>query len=162
MRGIRRKEKEIKSKDEITNILKNTRYVTIAMCEENIPYLVTLTYGYDSKKNAIYFHCAKEGKKIDILRKNNVVWGQALIDKGYVLGKCDHLYETAHFMGNVTFIDDISEKKHALETMIKQQEQSPEEVIKKQISEESLKRVNIGRIDILFISGKKADKVIIS
>jgi len=27
------------------------------------------------KKNVIYFHCAKKGKKIDILKENNVVWG---------------------------------------------------------------------------------------
>jgi nitroimidazol reductase NimA-like FMN-containing flavoprotein (pyridoxamine 5'-phosphate oxidase superfamily) len=160
MKGIRRREKEIKSKDEIIRILKNTRYVTIAMCEQNNPYLVTLNHGYDSKKNAVYFHCAKEGKKIDILRKNNVVWGQALIDKGYVSDKCDHLFATAQFMGEVVFINDSSEKKHALETMIKQHEQDPEKVIKKQITEESIKRVNIGRIDIIHLSGKKADKII--
>ena len=132
------------------------------MCENNIPYLVTLTHGYDSNKNAIYFHCSTEGKKIDILRKNNLVWGQALIDKGYVPGKCDHLYTMAQFMGNITFIEDIAEKRHALEIMIKQQEKIPEEVIKKQITERSLKRINISRIDISYLSGKKSDKVIIS
>ncbi len=162
MKGIRRKEKEIKSKDEMIKILTNTKYVTIAMCENNVPYLVTLTHGYDSVKNAIYFHCSKEGKKIDILRKNNFIWGQALIDKGYVEGKCDQLYATTQFMGTVTFIEDIAEKRHALETMIKQQEQIPEKVIKDQITEKSVKKVNIGRIDISYLSGKKSDVVIIS
>ena len=162
MRGIRRKEKEIISEDVIINILKNTRYVTIAMCTQNMPYLVTVTHGYDSKKNVLYFHCSKEGKKIDILNENNVVWGQAILDKGYIMGKCDQLFATAQFMGNVAFIDDISEKKHALETMIKQQETSPEEVIKKQITKDSLKKVHIGRIDISYLSGKKAEDVIIS
>lgn len=162
MKDIRRKEKAIKSKDEMIKILKNTKYLTIAMCENNTPYLVTLTHGYDRKKNVIYFHCAKEGKKIDILRKNNVVWGQALLDKGYIPGKCDSQYATTQFMGTVSFIDDISEKKHALETMIKQQETIPEEVIKKQITEKSVKKVNIGKIDITYLSGKKSDEVIIS
>jgi len=69
MRDIRRKEKEIKNKDEMIEILKKTKYLTIAMCQDNIPYLVTLTHGYDIKKNTIYFHCAREGKKIDILKK---------------------------------------------------------------------------------------------
>jgi nitroimidazol reductase NimA-like FMN-containing flavoprotein (pyridoxamine 5'-phosphate oxidase superfamily) len=162
MRELRRKEKEIKNKDEIIEILKNTKYLTIAMCEDNIPYLVTLTHGYDSKKNVIYFHCAKEGKKIDILRKNNIVWGQAIIDNGYVHGKCDHLYATTQFKGTVTFIDDIDEKKHALQTMIKQQEIVPEKVIKRQIKDEKVKNVNIGRIDINYLSGKKSDEEIIS
>ena len=162
MKGIRRKEKEIKSKDELINILKNTKYITIAMCENNIPYLVTLTHGYDIEKNVIYFHCAKEGKKIDILRKNNLVWGQALVDKGYIAGKCNQLYATAQFYGTVTFIDDLKEKKHALETMIKQQEKVPIDVMKKQITEDYVKKVNIGRIDISYLSGKKSDEVIIS
>jgi hypothetical protein len=46
--------------------------------------------------------------------------------------------------------------------MIKQLEQNPEQVMKKQITEKSLKRVNIGRIDIDYMSGKKADKVTVS
>jgi uncharacterized protein len=162
MKGIRRKEKEITSENIIIDILKKTRYVTLAMCSHNMPYLVTVTHGYDRKKNAIYFHCSNEGKKIDILKENNVVWGQALIDKGYVKGKCDQLFETAQFMGKVTFIDDLDEKKHALEIMINQQEENPEIVIKKQITKDSLKRVHIGRIDISYLSGKKADNVIVS
>ena len=162
MRNIRRKEKEIKSKDEMIDILKKTKYITIAMCEKNNPYLVTLTHGYDKKKNAIFFHCSNEGKKIDILRKNNIVWGQALIDDGYVTGKCDHLYSTTQFKGTVTFIDNILEKKHALQTMITQQETMPNEVMKEQITEKKLKNVNIGRIDITYLSGKKSDEVILS
>jgi len=65
-------------------------------------------------------------------------------------------------MGTVTFIDDINEKKHSLKTMIKQQETIPDEVIKKQKKEEELKNVNIGRIDITYLTGKKSDKAIIS
>ncbi|OYT28149.1 hypothetical protein B6U98_05470 [Thermoplasmatales archaeon ex4572_165] len=159
MKSMRRKEKEIQDKSKIIEILKITKYLTIAMCKDNIPYLVTLTRGYDSKRNSIYFHCAKEGKKIDILKENNVVWGQALIDNGYVEGKCDHLYATAQFMGTVTFICDQKEKQHALDTMIRQQEKVPEKVIKKQMTEEAVNKVNIGRIDIMYLSGKKSDKV---
>ena len=162
MKDIRRKEKKIQSNEEIIYILNNTKYVTIAMCADNIPYLVSLTHGYDSKNDSIYFHCANEGKKIDILKQNNVVWGQALIDKGYVDGKCDHLYATTQFKGTVTFIEDIDEKKHALQIMIKQQETVPDKVVSKQITKESLIKVNIGRIDISYLSGKKTDKVIIS
>ena len=160
MNEMRRQEKQIPSKNEIIEILKKTRYITIAMCEKNSPYLVTLTHGYDPKQNVIYFHCAKKGKKIDILRKNNLVWGQALIDNGYIPGKCDHLYTTTHFSGKVTFINDRDEKKHALETMIQQQELVPEQVIKQQITEKSVKNVHIGRIDISYLSGKKSDKEI--
>ncbi|TET10268.1 MAG: flavin-nucleotide-binding protein, partial [Candidatus Thorarchaeota archaeon] len=92
MRGIRRKEKEIENKHEMISILESVQFITIAMSLNNEPYLVTLSHGYDRKKNCIYFHCAQEGKKVDILRENNVVWGQAFVHHGYVDGSCDHLY----------------------------------------------------------------------
>ena len=91
MKSIRRKEKEISDKNEMLAILENARYITIAMCVDNEPYLVTLSHGYDRERNCIYFHSAREGKKIDILKEQNKVWGQALMDKGYVQGSCDHL-----------------------------------------------------------------------
>ena len=162
MRGIRRKEKAIESKDEVIAIIKKAKYITIAMSLDNEPYLATLSHGYDDENYCIYFHCAYEGKKIDILKKNNIVWGQALDDEGYVVGSCDHLYATAQFRGRVVFLKDKKEKRRALEVMIHSLEPDPAKVIEEQITESSLKRVNIGRIDIEYMSGKKAKEVVIS
>ncbi len=162
MKGIRRKEKAIKTHKEMVAILKEAKYISLAMCMNQEPYLVTLSHGYDETQNCIFFHCAQEGKKIDILKQNSVVWGQALIDHGYVQGKCDHLYSTIQFRGKTTFLTDVEEKRHALLVMIHQLEETPEDVIKEQLSESSLMRVNIGRIDIDYLSGKKSKEVIIS
>ena len=162
MKGIRRKEKEIESEDEMKNILQSTKYVTISMCKENEPYLVTLSHGYDDENHCIYFHCAQEGKKVDILQENKTVWGQALMDHGYADGKCDHLYTTTQFRGEVTFVEDFDEKKHALTVMVKQLESNPPLVMEEQFKEDSIEKVNIGRIDINYMSGKRAKKVIIS
>ena len=162
MKGIRRKEKAITNQSEMIEILKQAQYVTIAMCMENQPYLATLSHGYDSERNCIYFHCAREGKKIDILSANNLIWGQAIVDKGYVQGACDHLYATTQFRGQVSFIDDIDEKRHALRLMIESLDENPETVYSKQVTNDSAKKVNIGRIDIDYMSGKKSTEVIIS
>jgi nitroimidazol reductase NimA-like FMN-containing flavoprotein (pyridoxamine 5'-phosphate oxidase superfamily) len=162
MRGIRRKEKVIESQDEIVSIIKKAKYITIAMSDNNEPYLATLSHGYDDENHSIYFHCAQEGKKVDILTKNAIVWGQALDDIGYVDGSCDHLYATAQFRGRVTFVKDTEEKKRALRIMIHALESEPEKVIDEQITEKSVQRVNIGRIDIEYMTGKKADQIIIS
>ena len=162
MRGIRRKEKEIENKDEMISIIESVQYITVAMSLNNEPYLVTLSHGYDRENNCIYFHCAQDGKKVDILRENNVVWGQALEDYGYVDGSCDHLYATTQFKGRVSFIEDSKEKRHALSIMIDQLESDPTKVIEPQMTEKSIKSVNIGRIDIEYMSGKKAKEVIIS
>lgn len=162
MREIRRKEKAIQEKHEMQSIMRAAKYVTIAMCSNNEPYLVTLSHGYDSQDNCIYFHCAQEGKKVDILRENSTVWGQAIVDHGYATGKCDHLYVSVHFSGQVTFITDLDEKRKALTVMANQLEPDPLSVIDEQFTTKSLKRVNIGRIDIDYMSGKKSKEVVIS
>ena len=162
MRSLRRKEKAIKTKDEMIAILESVEYVTVAMCLDNEPYLVTLSHGYDRDRNCLYFHCAQEGKKVDIMRQSIVVWGQALLDKGYVQGACDHLFATAQFRGKVAFVDELAEKRHALEVMIEGLEGEPGRVKATQLTEETIKGVRIGRIDIDYMSGKKSEEVIIS
>ncbi len=157
MRSLRRKEKSIDNTDELVHILESCKYITVAMCQDNEPYLVTLSHGYDRERNCLYFHCAQDGKKIDILRGNGLVWGQALLDNGYVQGSCDHLYATTQFRGRVVFLDDFDEKKYALEVMIKGLEDDPQKVIEAQLSEKSIQGVQIGRIDIEYMSGKKSD-----
>ncbi|MHA1199595.1 MAG: pyridoxamine 5'-phosphate oxidase family protein [Candidatus Heimdallarchaeaceae archaeon] len=162
MRGMRRKEKAIEDIEELQHILHTVKYVTVAMCQDNEPYLVTLSHGYDSEEHCIFFHCASEGKKIDILKENNIVWGQALVDEGYIQGACDHLYATVQFKGKVRFLEDFEEKKAALEFMINNLEEKPEAVAEKQLTEQSVTRVSVGRIDIEYMSGKKSKDVIIS
>ncbi len=162
MTGIRRKDKEITNPNEVKAILHKAKYITIAMCLNDEPYLATLSHGYDEPNNCIYFHCAAEGKKINTLQANNRVWGQALIDRGYVQGSCDHLYATAQFSGRVTFVKDAAEKEHALKTMIRALDDNPEELIKRQLLPQSVAKVRIGRINIESLSGKKAEKVIVS
>ncbi|MFW9909443.1 MAG: pyridoxamine 5'-phosphate oxidase family protein [Candidatus Thorarchaeota archaeon] len=162
MREMRRKEKAITDRGQLVHILRSAKYVTIAMSLENEPYLVTLSHGYDESKNCIYFHCAQEGKKIDILKRNNLVWGQALLDYGYAHGKCDHHFATTQFRGRVTFVTDLEEKRYALTIMVNQLEENPQIVISEQFNDSSIRKVNIGRIDIDYLSGKHARDVIIS
>ncbi len=162
MRGMRRKEKEVKDHTEMVRVLMAARYVTVAMCDEDGPYLATLTHGYDAARNAIYFHCAEDGRKVDVLKRDGRVWGQALVDLGYAEGRCDHLYETTQFRGKVQFIQDPAEKRHALEVLIRKNEKAPDKVMAEQITDDSVRRVNLGRIDIDLMTGKRSAKVIVS
>jgi hypothetical protein len=45
-------ERQIKDEKEILRLLKNGKYAVIAMCRNNEPYAVTLSYGYDKKTNS--------------------------------------------------------------------------------------------------------------
>jgi len=153
--GLRRKEQEIRDSAELKAILAKTQYVTVAMCRGDEPYLVTLSHGYDETQNAIYFHCAFEGKKIDFLKANNRVWGQAIVDRGYVQGRCDHLFSSVQFSDRVTFVEDVKEKRRALAVMIGRLEREPDQVMAAKVTGAAVAKTCIGRIDIEFLSGKR-------
>lgn len=157
MYHVRRKDKEITDPEEMKHILRSTKYVTIALSMNNEPYLVTLSHGYDEDRNCIYFHSAREGKKIDYIRANNRVWGQAFIDQGYKHGECNQLYRSVHFKGKITFIENIEEKMSAMQCMMKQLEKDPDVMIAK-LKPERLQNTLIGRIDIEYMSGKKPEE----
>jgi nitroimidazol reductase NimA-like FMN-containing flavoprotein (pyridoxamine 5'-phosphate oxidase superfamily) len=155
MYHMRRKDKEIGDVVALKKILRSTKHVTVALCMNNQPYLVTLSHGYDENRNCIYFHCAKEGKKLDYLRSNNAVWGQAMLDYGYSEGECNHLFATVQFQGNVVLLGNLDEKRQAIECMIRQLNRNPEALISK-ITPERLESTVFGRIDIDCMSGKKS------
>ena len=75
---------------------------------------------------------------------------------------CDHLYHTAQFRGAVSFVEGFEEKRHAMEIMVRQLDDNPEDITERQVQPGSVSKVLIGRIDIVEMTGKKADKVIIS
>jgi nitroimidazol reductase NimA-like FMN-containing flavoprotein (pyridoxamine 5'-phosphate oxidase superfamily) len=158
---MRRRDKEITDPAEMRAVLQEATYIIVAMSVGDEPYLATLSHGYDEERNCVYFHCAPEGRKVEMLKANPNVWGQALVDGGYQQGSCDHFYRTVQFRGKVTFMADQTQKEHALRVMIHHLDEDPETVIAKQITPHSTGRILIGRIDITEMTGKKADKIIV-
>ncbi len=152
----RRSDREIKNAEEIDAIIGSQKYMTIAMCSGNEPYLATLSFGYDKELKCLYFHCATEGKKLAILKKNPVVWGQIVQDRGYLKGECSHAYSSVQFRGVVTILDDIEEKQRALSFMICQLEADPAPIKERLVMGKDLSKVVVGRIEITAFSGKKA------
>jgi nitroimidazol reductase NimA-like FMN-containing flavoprotein (pyridoxamine 5'-phosphate oxidase superfamily) len=77
---MRRADRQIKDTDVLENLLRQGDLVHLALADNNVPYLVTLNYAYED--GAFYLHCARQGKKIDILRKNpNVFFQIVLLNK---------------------------------------------------------------------------------
>ena len=68
---MRRKEQEITDRAAIESIIAKSTVCRLALSEADRPYIVPLCFGYED--NALYFHTAREGKKIDILKKNSRV-----------------------------------------------------------------------------------------
>jgi uncharacterized protein len=118
-------EREITDAGEIRRIMHDGKYAAIAMCRDNEPYVVTMSYGYDEPKNALYFHCANHGLKMDFLAINKNVCATVVEDRGYATGECSHLYNSAVFWGKMSIVESLDEKIHGLSVMIDQLEESP-------------------------------------
>ncbi len=156
---VRRKDKEITDPEQLRKILKTTDYVTLAMVKDGEPYLVSLSHAYDEAEHCIYFHSAPEGKKLDYLRANPVVWGQALLDHGYHKGECSHLYASVMFKGRVEFIEDTETKRQVFKAMVLQQEPDPESIMNDMLSSMGIPTTVVGRIVIEEMTGKKSAEV---
>ncbi len=152
---LRRQEKTIADQDELVAIIRGQKYLTLALCYNDEPYLVSLNYGFDAAARCFYVHCAGEGKKIDILRANPAVWGQVIEDRGYQDARCDHWFRSVHFKGRVSFVDDIEEKRAALHLMIDALEPDPAPVGQRLITAKSLRSVTVLKIAVESWSGKQ-------
>ena len=150
---VRRKDREITDPAAFKNVLKSTKYITVAFCMDNEPYLVSLSHGYDEAQNCLYFHCAPEGKKLVYAKANNRVWGQAMLDYG-VTDECDYAYTSVHFSGRMFLLEDLAEKRQAMEVLVRQLSKNPEAKLAK-ISPEKLAKTLMCRIDIDCMTGKK-------
>jgi len=148
---MRRNEREIKDIKEINGIIKRCRVCHLAMCEDGQPYVVPLNFGYDGR--FLYFHTAPEGRKIDIIKRNNRVGFEFEILHDIVTAQqaCDWgaKYESVIGSGTVEIVDDLKAKKEALECIMNQYGKGPWD-----FPEEILKQTLILRVCILEISGK--------
>ena len=72
---MRRKDREITDIETIRSILDKAKVLHLAMIDGDRPYVVPLHYGYTLQEGrlTLYLHSAKEGRKLDVLRKNDRV-----------------------------------------------------------------------------------------
>lgn len=157
---MNRSDREIVDERELKRVLRDGTFVVISMCSDNSPYVVTMNYGYDDRKNALYFHAAFKGLKLDIIEKNPNVCATVIEDLGYQHGECNHSFRSIVFWGKMSIIDDLEEKKHGLNILIDHLEEEPDEVRKKLLKEDSRyekMQMAILRLDIDELTGKQAE-----
>jgi nitroimidazol reductase NimA-like FMN-containing flavoprotein (pyridoxamine 5'-phosphate oxidase superfamily) len=155
---MKRKEQEIADRDTLVDVLKRGKYAIIAMCRQGEPYIVTLNHGYDEKRNALYFHCALEGLKIDFIRDNPEVCATVIEDRGYRMGECEQAYRSVVLWGKMYVVDDLQEKKHGIDVLLKHLEDEPDQVRERSLkSDEAYQKVGILRLDVTEMSGKQGE-----
>jgi hypothetical protein len=155
---MQKKEREIIDKRIIMEILKNGKFSTISMCRNDEPYIVTLSYGFDETFNCLYFHSAQNGLKLEYLKENKKVCGTILEDLGYVKSACSHKYRSIVFLGDMTIVEELDEKMHAFDIMLKHLEDNPSKLKKRFFkSDKSYNNTCLLKLEINSITGKASE-----
>ena len=119
---MRKFQREIKNFEEIVAIIDKCDTVRLGLYADDYPYIVPLSFGYESEngKITIYFHCATEGKKINLIRKDSRVCAEFDVFNGYV--DTGHSltadYESVICFGNVEFCSG-EEKVKGIKLLLK-------------------------------------------
>jgi nitroimidazol reductase NimA-like FMN-containing flavoprotein (pyridoxamine 5'-phosphate oxidase superfamily) len=151
-----RPELAITAESELREILEHGKYATIALCRENEPYSVPLSYGYDAGRNCLYFHCAAKGLKLDFIRQNPKACVTIVEDRGYISGDCDHAFRSLVIRGEMRLVDDQKVKRQAIAVLFRQLEPDPEYIRRRSVAADgTYDNVGILRLDIREITGKQ-------
>jgi nitroimidazol reductase NimA-like FMN-containing flavoprotein (pyridoxamine 5'-phosphate oxidase superfamily) len=155
---LRRKEREITDPKEIDDIIERADVCRIALSDNNIPYIVTMNFGYRKGKNPVLFlHCAAKGKKTEIIKRNNLACFQMSIDhklvETHVRCNCGMQYKSVVGMGRIYFITKNEDKIEALNNLMKHYHGQGGHRFKKA----HVDTTTVLRLDIDEISGKKCE-----
>lgn len=99
-------------------VMDKAPYITVSMTDsEGMPYAVPLSLARTDEKT-FYFHCAVEGKKLDILKQNSLVCLSAVSKCKPTVGPKDGSF-TLEFQSAIAFgkaeeVTDDEEKRKAL------------------------------------------------
>ena len=153
---VLRADRELTDPAAIAGILRRGKYATIAMVHDGEPYLVTLSYGWDEAANALFFHTAQAGRKLDALASDPRVCATVVIDGGYVDGECKHRYESVVMTGTMRVIADPEEARAGMRTLITtlEGESDPLWSRYKLDGQKHWERMFIARLDIESLTGK--------
>ena len=81
-RPMRRIKQQIPEEECIRILKEEPRGVLSVLGDDGYPYGVPIDHYYDEKTGRIYFHCAKEGHKLDAIRRCDKV-SLCVYNKGY-------------------------------------------------------------------------------
>lgn len=156
---MRRSDREIKEFDEMIQIIKKCDVCRIAMNDGEFPYLVPLNFGLDIQDGQVYlyFHGALEGKKMDVLRKNNKVTFEMDCNHNFIFYddrmSCTMGYESIIGHGIMEFLKE-EQKFDALKILMRQYH---EEDFK--FNTNMMKVTSVFRLKVLDMTGKRRNNV---
>ena len=150
---MRRKDREITDRAKIESIIHKASICRLAMMDDNEPYIVPLCFGY--RDMTLYFHSAKKGKKLDLLKMNNRVCFEIDIDCKIKSDRkpCEWgmEYKSVIGYGKAEFIEDFESKREALTTIMAGYSDKSYD-----FTETETKTVTVFKVRISHMTGKQA------
>lgn len=115
---MRRKDREITDFENIKKIISGCDSCALALMDKDYPYVIPMNFVADYGDNTItlYFHCASEGKKLDLIRQNPNVSFELDCSHRLVTGEkaCDYTMDFESVVGYGKAFTDNDNKEHAL------------------------------------------------
>ncbi len=123
---MRRRDREITDNEKIKEIIKACDCCRLGLNDNGKVYIVPLNFGFteENEKYTFYFHGAKTGRKLDIIKQNNNA-GFELDTNHQIYTKgdkaCDYTARFQSIIGNgkITIIENSDEKMKALLELMK-------------------------------------------
>ena len=153
---MRRSNREITDISVIEDIIQRADVCRIAMANDNVPYIVAMNFGYTGLPDkTLYFHCASEGRKLDMIKKNSYVCFFIDTDHQLIPGQkgCDWgmKYSSVTGYGTISILTDKKSKENGLNCIMSHYNGEGEY----NYDESVVERTTILRLDITEITGKK-------
>lgn len=125
---MRRKDREITRIEDILSIVDRAKVLRLGLFDDNFPYIVPLHFGYEYAEGKLifYMHSAKEGHKLDLIRRNQNVCIELDCDTELIPGgdiPCSYSSSFASLIGRglAEIVDDEQEKVRGLYLLMKNQ-----------------------------------------
>lgn len=150
---MRRKEKQINSHEDMEAVIAEAQICRVAFCDGDIPYIVPMCFGYAGK--VFYFHCAAEGRKLDILSRNNTVCIELEAGVSVKAGAkaCDWgmNFRSVIAYGQAERVDAPDAKRRALDLIMARYAQGPFDYV-----EAALAKTVILKVGVRSMTGKRS------
>lgn len=155
---MRRSDKEITDPGIIAKIIGSCQVCRLGLAQDNIPYIVPLSFGYDGA--ALYVHTAKTGKKIEFIEANSQVcfeFEHGVSLKPHESAPCDwsFSFQSVIGFGTIRELTDPAEIIKGLKLIMKQYSKR-----EWNFSEENLSAIKVWKISIENISGKQSKDMV--
>ena len=151
--AMRRQDRQL-TRPETEAVLARGLYGVLSInAGDDYGYGVPFSYVYQDNK--IYLHCALEGKKLTLMRRNNKVGFCVVLDAEPKPDKYSMKYRSAMAFGRASEVRDPAEQLSALIALVEKYYTDRDHIEKGKVkAAESLHQTLVIRIDIDHLTGK--------